>query len=50
MNLGGMYDHIKRYPWVLPLVEYVDQQSLLTDLELKVIVPAEAKAREQRLT
>jgi hypothetical protein len=42
----GMYDHIKRYGWVLPLVEYQNQQALLKDLELKVIVPAEAKAKE----
>ena len=43
----GMYDHIKRYGWVLPLVEYENQHVLLKDLELKVIVLAEAKAKEQ---
>jgi uncharacterized protein YjbI with pentapeptide repeats len=43
----GMYDHIKRFPWVLPLVEYENQQALLRELEPKVIVPAEAKAKEQ---
>jgi hypothetical protein len=43
----GMYDHIKRYPWVLPLVLYENQQALLTGLEKKVIVPAEEKAKEQ---
>jgi hypothetical protein len=42
----GMYDHIERYPWVLPLVKYKNQGSLSKDLELKVIVPAEAKAKE----
>jgi hypothetical protein len=43
----GMYDHIRRYPWVLPLVLYENQETLLKELELKVIVPAEAKAKEQ---
>jgi hypothetical protein len=43
----GMYDHIKRYDWVLPLVEYENQQTLMSELELKVIVPAEAKAKQQ---
>jgi hypothetical protein len=43
----GMYDHIKRYHWVLPLVLYESQEALLTELELKVIVPAEEKAKEQ---
>jgi hypothetical protein len=43
----GMYDHIKRYGWVLPLVRYEGQYSLLADLEAKVIVPAEKKAKEQ---
>jgi len=31
----AMYDHIKRYPWVLPLFEYESQKTLLQDLELK---------------
>jgi uncharacterized protein YjbI with pentapeptide repeats len=43
----GMYDHIRRYHWVLPLVLYENQEALLTDLEPKVIVPAEEKAKEQ---
>jgi hypothetical protein len=43
----GMYDHIKRYPWVLPVVIYENQESLLREIELKVIVPAEDKAGEQ---
>jgi len=43
----GMYDHINRYHWVLPLVLYENQEALLTELEPKVIVPAEAKAKEQ---
>jgi len=43
----GMYDHIKRYPWVLPLVPYENREALLTDLQFRVIAPAEAKAKEQ---
>jgi uncharacterized protein YjbI with pentapeptide repeats len=43
----GMYDHIKRYHWVLPLVSYENQDALLAELESKVIVPAEEKAKEQ---
>jgi len=43
----GMYDHIKRYAWVLPLFEYESEKKLVQDLELKVIAPAEEKAKEQ---
>jgi len=43
----GMYDHIKRYHWVLPLVLYDNQEVLLTELEPRVIIPAEEKAKEQ---
>jgi hypothetical protein len=42
-----MYDHIKRYPWVLPIVPYENREALLTVLPLKVIAPAEAMAKEQ---
>jgi len=43
----GMYDHIRRYPWVLPLVQYVNESALLTDLQAKVIDPAEDQAKRQ---
>jgi len=43
----GMFEHFRRYPWVLEPVLYDDQQKLLVDLEGKVIAPAEAKAKEQ---
>jgi hypothetical protein len=44
----GMYDHIKRYPWVLPLALYASQEELLGSMEEKVILPAEAKVKEIR--
>jgi len=44
----GMYDHIKRYPWVLPLALYASQEELLGSLEQRVILPAEAKVKEIR--
>lgn len=43
----GMYDHIRRYPWVLPLVEYLNENALLADLQTKVIEPAEDQAKRQ---
>lgn len=43
----GMYDRIERYDWVLPIVHYKNRKVLLTDLKVKVIAPAEAKARDQ---
>jgi hypothetical protein len=42
----GMYDHIRRYPWVLPIYRYTDEISLLQSLKEKVIEPAEQKAKE----
>ncbi len=43
----GMFEHLRRYPWVLEPVLYEDQETLLRELERKVIAPAEAKANEQ---
>ena len=42
----GMYDYIKRYPWVLPIQRYTDLADLLATLEERVIDPAERKAQE----
>lgn len=42
----GMYDHIKKYPWVLPVYRYSDEASLLEALQEKIIAPAEQKAME----
>lgn len=43
----GMFEHLRRYPWVLEPVLYEDQEALLRELEPNVIAPAEAKANEQ---
>jgi hypothetical protein len=40
----GMFEHFKRYPWVLPVYYYRDQQHLLDTLEVNVIQPAARKA------
>ena len=42
----GMFEHLRRFPWVLEPVLYENQEALLPDLEPKVIAPAEAKAKE----
>jgi uncharacterized protein YjbI with pentapeptide repeats len=42
----GMFEHFKRYPWVLEVYRYEDTHEVLASLEAKVISPAEAKARE----
>jgi hypothetical protein len=47
-NEYGMFEHFRGYPWVMEPVLYKNQQALLMELELKVIIPAEAKANQQR--
>ena len=42
----AMYDHIKRYPWVLPIHRYQLKDDLLRALSNQVIAKAEAKATE----
>jgi len=42
----GMFEHFKRYPWVLPIHRYKDLDDLLKSLPEKVIAPIEAKAME----
>lgn len=44
----GMFDHFKRYPWVLPLYRYDDLGSLLFDICTKIIEPAERVVRKFR--
>ena len=43
----GMFEHFKRFPWVLEPYLYEDQDGLLAAIPDKVIGPAEAKAKEQ---
>jgi hypothetical protein len=42
----GMYEHFTKYPWVLPIYHFTDQESLLISLKENVIEPAEQKAQE----
>lgn len=44
----AMYEHLERYPWVLPLYEYESQEQLLQVLKEKIIDPAEQKSLEVR--
>jgi len=42
----GMFEHFKRYHWVLAIHRYKDIDDLLATLKEKVITPAEAKVLE----
>ncbi|HXD31614.1 MAG TPA: pentapeptide repeat-containing protein [Pyrinomonadaceae bacterium] len=42
----GMFEHFKKYPWVLATYFYSDVEDLLENLDRKVINQAETKARE----
>jgi uncharacterized protein YjbI with pentapeptide repeats len=42
----GMDEHLKKYPWVLPIHHYTDLADLLATIEERVIDPAEQKAQE----
>jgi hypothetical protein len=42
----GMFEHFTRFPWVLPVYNYIDQTSLLQSLKEKVLDPAEQKAKD----
>lgn len=41
-----MFRDLAGYPWVLPLIEYEDQQALIGDMQEKIIGPAEKKHAE----
>ena len=43
----GMFEHFKRFPWVLEPYLFDDQDCLLATINDTVIGPAEAKAKEQ---
>jgi uncharacterized protein YjbI with pentapeptide repeats len=42
----GMFEHFRRYPWVLETYQYDSPDDLLGALDEKVISPAESKAKE----
>jgi hypothetical protein len=44
----GMFEHIRRYPWVLDTYRYDSLDELLDALKERVIDPAEMKAKELR--
>ena len=41
-----MFEHFKRYPWVLPTFRYNGVKAVCASLKEKIIAPAEAKAKE----
>jgi Pentapeptide repeats (8 copies) len=43
----SMFEHFRRYPWVLEPILYKDEKELLADIAEKVIAPAEKKVKEQ---
>src|SRR5215469_10899596 len=44
----GMFEHFRRYPWVLEVVSYPDEDTLVHLLDQKVIAPVEAMTRSVR--
>ena len=42
----GMFDFLRKFPWVLETHRYATMQTLLAELDQMVISPAEAKAKE----
>ena len=43
----GMFEHFRRFPWVLEPFLYGDQDQLIASLDSHVVGPAEKKAKEQ---
>jgi len=43
----GMFEHLKRFPWVLPILRYEGISDLTSRLEREVIDPIEVKIKEQ---
>jgi hypothetical protein len=41
-----MFEHFRRFPWVLETYYYDNLNEVLVSVEDKVITPAETKARE----
>lgn len=46
----GMFEHFRRYPWVLKEHLYASPQQLIADINERVIAPAEAKVRVFRVS
>jgi pentapeptide repeat protein len=44
----GMFEHFKRYAWVLPIFQYDDPMQLMSEIEAAIIRPAEELANRQR--
>jgi hypothetical protein len=42
----GMFEHFRRYNWVLPIYEYKDATEAVAEIKHKIIDPAETKANE----
>ncbi len=42
----GMFDHVRQYPWVLPIVQYEHCQDLLKTLERRVLKNLEKKVED----
>jgi hypothetical protein len=45
----GMFEHFRRYPWVLPEVLYDAPKQLAENVDALVIAPAEAKIEARRI-
>jgi hypothetical protein len=43
----ALFEHWRRYPWVLPILKYKDTEQLLAKLQKSVVERAERKARRQ---
>jgi hypothetical protein len=37
----GMFEHFKRYPWVLPLETYDSKEDIVNNIDSKIIIPLE---------
>jgi hypothetical protein len=45
-NEYAMFEHIMRYPWVLPIYIYNSHEDLIASFHEKVIIPVEEKLKE----